>query len=146
EAHRAAATDPEPRAQPLRGVRRGRLRRGLARAVVGSSIGDRAPGRRHLARARRRARCPRVQVPAVRERTPAGSGRRDRHRLDLGVASRAGARRPALRTDRAGSAPGPARYITAKVSYTVMLAPPWSTGQPLALLTASSSESAVRIE
>jgi hypothetical protein len=40
----------------------------------------------------------------------------------------------------------PPRHITAKVSYTVILGPPWSTGQPLALLTASSSESAVTIE
>jgi hypothetical protein len=64
-------------------------------------------------------------------RASARAGRRHRHRSDLGVArrARAGARGPLvsrgsrLRQGSAGRLITP-RHITAKVSYTVTLAPP----------------------
>ena len=54
------------------------------------------------------------------------------------------ARTEVLRTAVLAARPSPAsRYIASKVSQTSIVAPPWSTGQPWASLTAASRLSAL---
>ncbi len=87
--------------QPRRGVRGGRVRRGLARALVGPGVGDRARDRRCLGRTRVRARGARGQVPADTSDPPPGPVVAiDIERSRAGRRNPKVARGPAVRTDR----------------------------------------------